>query len=55
MRNLALVLLLLNIVFLTWQLLLLPEPNTEKTKLVTTKTTINNHPMPSSDTPMRHE
>jgi hypothetical protein len=52
MKNLALVLLLLNLVFLSWQLVLLPQPEkTEKTELISTNTTINNHPMPSSDTP----
>ncbi len=57
MRNLALVLLLLNIVFLSWQLVLLPKQNKDNTentestknntKILSTKTTINNHPKPT--------
>jgi hypothetical protein len=42
MRNLALVLLLLNIVFLSWQLVLSPQKNTKNTELVSTNTTTPN-------------
>ena len=47
MRNLALVLLLLNIVFLSWQLVLLPKQNKKNTENTeNTENTINNHPKP---------
>ena len=45
MKNLALVLLLLNIVFLSWQLVLLPKQNKKNTENTeNTENTINNHP-----------